>query len=82
MSTVKLTKEELTELLQSGEDKKIVIQQLGNLEVQKQSIKLQKQKLLQVYENIAQRQNSMAKQLEDKYGRGTVNVEDGTFTPL
>lgn len=82
MSVIKLTKEELTELLQSGEDKKIIIQQLGSLEVQKQSLNQQKQKLLQVYDSIAQRQNSLAKQLEDKYGRGTVNIDDGTFTPI
>ena len=34
------------------------------------------------FEKLEETQTSFAKQLEDKYGKGTIDIESGIFIPL
>lgn len=82
MSDIKLTKEELEELIQTGEDKKNILIKLGQNTVQTTSLKTQYNQLVRLHDEISVKQNTIAKNLEEKYGKGTVDITTGTFIPF
>ncbi len=79
MEKTVLSKEEIDNLssLQQQQDNFVI--QLGQIEYQKNLLNQQKQKINQQIESFEQNQIQLAKQLEEKYGKGTVNLESGEF---
>tara|TARA_B000000475_G_C15743682_1_gene343928 strand:- start:45 stop:293 length:249 start_codon:yes stop_codon:yes gene_type:complete len=79
MEKTVLSKEEIDNLssLQNQQDNFVI--QLGQIEYQKNLLNQQKQKINQQIESFEQNQIQLAKQLEEKYGKGTVNLESGEF---
>ena len=79
MEKTVLAKEEIDNLssLQNQQDNFVI--QLGQIEYQKNLLNQQKQKINQQIESFEQNQIQLAKQLEEKYGKGTVNLESGEF---
>mgnify|MGYP001244812121 FL=1 len=79
MEKTVLSKEEIDNLssLQNQQDNFVI--QLGQIEYQKNLLNQQKQKINQQIESFEQNQIHLAKQLEEKYGKGTVNLESGEF---
>mgnify|MGYP003633063441 FL=1 len=79
MEKTVLSKEEISKLssLQQQQDKFII--QLGQIEYQKNMLDQQKQNINQQIESFEQDQIQLAKQLEETYGKGTVNLESGEF---
>ena len=82
MEKTVLSKEEITQLssLQQQQDNFVI--QLGQIEYQKNMLDQQKQKIKQQIESFEQNQIQLAKQLEEKYGKGTVNLESGEFIKI
>ena len=74
-----LSKEEITQLstLQQQQDNLII--QLGQIEYQKSLLDQQKQQIKEQIKSFENNQIQLAKQLEEKYGKGTVNLENGEF---
>ena len=68
-----LTQEELQQVKNLQDQVQQVTLQLGTLEVKKIQLKDTILKLQQAEEQLA-------KTLSDKYGVGTLNIDDGTFT--
>ena len=79
MEKTVLSKEEITQLssLQQQQDNFII--QLGQIEYQKNILDQQKQKINKQIESFESNQIQLAKQLEEKYGKGTVNLDSGEF---
>lgn len=79
MEKTVLSKEEIDNLssLQNQQDNFVI--QLGQIEYQKNLLNQQKQKINQQIESFEQNQIKLAKELEEKYGKGTVNLESGEF---
>tara|TARA_R100001443_G_C3244541_1_gene151629 strand:- start:192 stop:440 length:249 start_codon:yes stop_codon:yes gene_type:complete len=79
MEKTVLSKEEIDNLssLQQQQDNFVI--QLGQIEYQKNLLNQQKQKINQQIESFEQNQIQLAKELEEKYGKGTVNLESGEF---
>ena len=79
MEKTVLSKEEIDNLssLQNQQDNFVI--QLGQIEYQKNLLNQQKLKINQQIESFEQNQIQLAKQLEEKYGKGTVNLESGEF---
>tara|TARA_R110001592_G_scaffold185568_1_gene429633 strand:- start:1769 stop:2017 length:249 start_codon:yes stop_codon:yes gene_type:complete len=79
MEKTVLSKEEIDNLssLQNQQDNFVI--QLGQIEYQKNLLNQQKQKINQQIESFEQNQIQLAKELEEKYGKGTVNLESGEF---
>ena len=67
LDSVKAIKNEYTNLAVS----------LGELELQKANIAKEKQRLLDTQLQLIEKENEIAKQLSDKYGNGTINLETG-----
>ena len=71
----KLEEQELTELREQESKKNAIIQKLGLLEAEKHSY-------LHALAEVQNDQQGTFKELEDKYGKIEVNLEDGSFTEV
>jgi len=79
MEKTVLSKEEIEKLssLQQQQDNFVI--QLGQIEYQKNLLDQQKEEIYSKIKSFENNQIQLAKQLEEKYGRGTVNLESGEF---
>jgi predicted nuclease with TOPRIM domain len=74
MSEVKkLATEEIDEIKQIKSDYSELAMALGELEIEKS-------RLLEVRKVLQDREAGLAKQLQDKYGQGSINLETGEIT--
>lgn len=77
-----LTQEELQTLknIQNKRDQLTI--DLGYLELQMQELTFQKNTLINTFNQIKQEENQVGQEMEAKYGKGTVNLDSGEFTPV
>ena len=69
---MKLEEKELQTLKEQETKKNVILRDLGILETQKHS-------LLHAYAAIQEQQEETKKELEEKYGKISVNLEDGSY---
>jgi chromosome segregation ATPase len=74
-----LTKEEIEKLASLQEEQNQLILGLGNVEYQQNYLEKSKKELHKQLEDLETKQTQVAQELEKKYGRGTVNLENGEF---
>jgi predicted nucleic acid-binding Zn-ribbon protein len=79
METKVLTQEEITQLKAIQQERYAIVDAFGVLEIQLQELEIRKQKLKLEYEKLKQKEETLGKQLQDKYGDGTINLEKGEF---
>jgi hypothetical protein len=79
METKVLTQDEITQLKTVQQERYSIIDKFGTVEVQFQELESIKQKLKLEYEKLKQKEEVLGKQLQDKYGDGTINLEKGEF---
>ena len=79
MEKTVLTKEEIEQLSSLQEQQNDFVIQLGQTEYQINILERQKISIKQQIETFEESQVQLAKQLENKYGQGSVNLESGEF---
>ena len=79
MAEQKLTPEEVIEIKSIQETQEKLVTGFGELEFQIQTLELQKEKLIEQLETYKTKEKELANQLSQKYGNGTINIEEGTF---
>lgn len=72
-------KEQLQEVVQMNQ---AIQQALGNLAVRKINLENEETRLKQQLSTNSQKETELAQKLESKYGKGSVNLETSTFTPI
>ena len=75
-----LTKEEIEKLKVIQNNEANLITQFGQLEYQIQSLNLQKENLKNNITKLQTESSNFGKELQDKYGEGTIDVTTGEFT--
>jgi stress response protein YsnF len=80
MEQVFLTKEEIEKLKVIQNNEANLITQFGQLEYQIQSLNLQKENLKNNITKLQTESSNFGKELQDKYGEGTIDVTTGEFT--
>ena len=78
---MKLEQIDIDALLQVQEESKLIITELGQISMQEIAIKDRKEMALKFLNNLRQKEQTIAKELEDKYGKGRVNIATGEFIP-
>ena len=58
-----------------------LVNTIGQVEVQLYNLREQKKELQVSLLNIQQEELTLAKELEEKYGKGTVSLDTGEFSP-
>ena len=71
-------KEQLQEVVQMNQ---AIQQALGNLAVRRINLENEETRLKQPLSTNSQKETELAQKLESKYGKGSVNLETGTFNP-
>jgi predicted nucleic acid-binding Zn-ribbon protein len=79
METKVLTQEEITQLKAVQQERYSIVDKFGTIEIQFQELESTKQKLKLEYEKLKQKEDVLGKQLQAKYGDGTINLEKGEF---
>lgn len=79
METKVLTQEEITQLKDVQQERYSLIDKFGTIEIQFQELESMKQKLKLEHEKLKQKEDVLGKQLQAKYGDGTINLERGEF---
>ena len=82
MSTVKLTEEEINNLTIVQNRRKAVSKELSDIGFLRLKLKRKEDKVENFNNETIKMEAELAKNLEDKYGRGSVDIESGTFTPF
>jgi hypothetical protein len=79
METKVLTQDEITQLKDVQQERFTLIDKFGAVEIQFQELESVKQKLKLEYEKLKQKEEVLGKQLQEKYGDGTINLEREEF---
>jgi stress response protein YsnF len=77
-----LTQEEIQQLKGIREKNAQLVEQFGFVEYQLQTLFLQKEELNKDLKEIKSLELTLGKQLQDKYGDGTIDLEKGEFIPV
>jgi len=80
MTTQVLTQEEIQEIKDFQERRRILVQQFGIIEFNIQDLEFQKQQLNIELSNLKQLEIQIGSKLQDKYGEGNIDIEKGEFT--
>ena len=79
MNKIYLTEEEKKEIIDIQTQENDYMVQLGQIEYQIQSLKSQKNTIGESLKQFEQRKTTLAQQLQDNYGEGSINIETGEF---
>jgi hypothetical protein len=82
MKNKKLTQEELQQIETVKQKSQAVVQELGQIELLKLNLKSRREGALAFLEELKQEEKALAEALEAAYGKGTIDLEKGEFTPL
>ena len=77
----KIEEKDLNTLKTLQQDTDKLIYNLGQLYVQKEKLLGSENELKKSIKEIEQREIKLGKELSDKYGIGTINIDAGTFIP-
>ena len=77
--TIKLTEEELVILRDYQQKQNQITFNLGNVDIQKAILEGQRSVILENLANLQEKSNKTAKELQEKYGDGNINLETGEF---
>jgi len=80
MANQKLTEQELKDLKFNQNQSSDLTYQLGQIDMQKSLLDSQRDEILGKITDLQEKQNNLAKELQDKYGQGNINLETGEFT--
>jgi hypothetical protein len=81
MESTKLTIEELEKLQEIQQKNAAVATELGNLEIAKLQMEARKAEVIKFFNELKEEEQELGKELSDKYGVGSINLEEGEFTP-
>jgi hypothetical protein len=78
----KIKEEELKLLQESQTQLNQIVSQMGVLSIQKINIDKQEKSLLEQLSEVETKQLELKKELEEQYGKVSVNLEDGSYEEI
>lgn len=81
MTNQVLTQDEINKVKELREQFFNLANAVGNTEIQMMNLELQKEQLKQTLQQLQQQEEVFVKELEGKYGKGTISLETGEFIP-
>ncbi len=81
MENKKLTQEEMSQIETVKQESQALIQELGQIELLRLDLKSRKDNALTFLDKLKQKEKELAQALETTYGKGTINLDKGEFTP-
>lgn len=81
MANIKLSDEELQNLQQIQNGNKAVVTELGQIALAQLDLDKRQENVETFIDNLRTNETQLAKALEEKYGKGTINIDTGEFLP-
>ena len=81
MENKKLTTEEIQRITELQQKNNTLVTELGQVELIKLNLQLRKESEEKFFEELRSEEQELAKELTDKYGSGSINLETGEFVP-
>ena len=78
----KIKEQELKSLQESQSQLNQIVNQMGVLSIQKVNIDKQEKSLLEQLSEVETKQLELKKELEEQYGKVSVNLEDGSYKEI
>lgn len=82
MQTNKLSQNQLQQIKLIQQKHQSVVQELGEIQILKLQLAKREQTAQQYLEDLLEEQQIIAQEIEDTFGKGSVDIETGEFTPL
>jgi len=79
---IKFTEEELQTLQNLQSTYNQITLAMGQVSLQKIQLENREESILNTLSEVREKENTLAKELTDKYGKGSLNIETGEFTPI
>lgn len=80
MENQKLTQEEIKQLSSFQEKRNQITFNLGQVDIQKAMLEGQRNLILEELTKLQEEENTVGKNLQEKYGDGNINLDTGEFT--
>ena len=80
--TQKLSQEEINSINDISRKYELIKVELGNIYIQDLNLNERKERAKNFYKDLQVKEQEIAKTLQEKYGKGTVNIETGEFNSL
>ena len=80
-STIKLTEEEIKQIQNLQQSQAALVQELGEISLIEFNLKLRKDKAEDFLNDLRVQEEQVGKELNEKYGNGSVNLSTGEFIP-
>jgi hypothetical protein len=81
METKKLSQEELKQIQEIQNKSQAITAELGQIELLKIQLKSRRANAEEFLKELGQDEKTLAEALETAYGKGSINLEKGEFTP-
>lgn len=81
MENQKLSQEELQQLKEFQTKSNKITFTLGQIDIQRALLEGQRGEILEQLASLQEKSNALAKQLQEKYGDGDIDLETGEFKP-
>ena len=81
MENTKLTVEEVEKLQEIQQKNAAVASELGNLEITKLQVEARKAEVVEFFNKLKEEEQAFGKELSEKYGNGSIDLENGEFIP-
>ena len=81
MENTKLTTEEIEKLQEIQQKNAAVASELGNLEITKLQVEARKAEIVDFFNKLKEEEQTFGKELSEKYGNGSIDLEAGEFIP-
>ena len=81
MENTKLTVEEIEKLQEIQQKNAAVATELGNLEITKLQVEARKAEIVEFFNKLKEDEQAFGKELSEKYGNGSIDLEAGEFIP-
>jgi hypothetical protein len=82
MENTKLTTEEIEKFQSIQQKNNLIVNELGNIELIKLQVEKRKNEALNFLQNLREEEQTFGKELSEKYGDGSIDIEKGEFVPL
>jgi len=81
MANQKLTREELEKLQEIQQKNSALVQELGQIGLAQINLEKRQENAEKYLDGLRDEESAFAKELEDKYGTGSIDLEKGEFIP-
>jgi len=80
--SIKLTTDEIKDLGDIRNNFSKITLMIGEIEINIKGLEMRKEELMTNIQKLEEKQGDIRRKFEDKYGKGSISLDTGEFTPI